>query len=275
MKAIVLLFLLSLTAILQAQPAKKAGGTPVQRDSASIADSIKRVGMVKKDSLKKDSLIKKPLFNLKRNEFNFILQRSFIAGAGGIDSTSISTLGSGTTTFGLGYAFNISKKFALQLQPQLSFFRLSYNQVEGKVFPTVKNTALSKEKHRITYAELPISVQYTLKRDEKKNKATYAELGGYVGLQIGSLYKIAYEETDSIYNISHNIVKKESGIPYTNPLRYGVYGRVGQGFLSLFVNYRISSVFTNTRKVSNGSGGVIDKYNSRIPALEFGISFVL
>lgn len=258
---IFLLLLLSLSAIL----AQKTDSIPPSATTGKGGKSTDSIMVAKTDTVVKK--LKKP-FRFRRNEFHFILQTTFLANAASSakDSIPLFTIGSGSTTLGAGYNFNVSPKFAIHLQPGVTYYKLSYRQLAAKNFPTRIDT-FQTEKHRMTYAEFPIGLIYTFKRNEKKERQFFAELGGFAGIQFKSLYKITYTETFTDGNI-HNMTQKIQFIPNANPIRYGLYGRVGKGLLSVYGSYRLSNVFLTQI-------GQISYPITNIPRLEIGFSMVL
>ncbi len=255
---IFLLLFLSFVAIF----AQKTDSIPTAGKGGKSTDSTL---VVKVDTAIKK--LKKP-FRFRRNEFHFILQTTFLANAASSakDSIPLFTIGSGSTTFGAGYNFNVSPKFAVHLQPGLNYYKLSYRQLPAKNFPSYIDT-FQTEKHRFTYAEFPVGVIYTLKRNEKKERQTFVELGGYVGFRWKAIYKINYTQTFAD-GYTHNITQKIQTIPHSNPIRYGIYGRVGKGLFSIYGSYRLSNVFLT--KV-----GTTEYPVRNIPRLEVGIGMVL
>lgn len=230
----------------------------------TAADSLKRLAT---DTINPKKL-RKP-FRFKRNEFHFLIQTTILANASAsaADSIPLYTVGSGTTTMAAGYNFNLSPKFAVHFQPGISYYKLSYRQIEAKNFPTSIDTFKS-EKHRFNYLTVPLGLTYTIKRNEQKERKTYVELGGFVGYQFRSLYKVTYTETLAD-GYDHSISHRIQTVPYANRFRYGIYTRVGQGFFSLYASYRLSNVFLT--KDSNDNIYPV----RHIPRLEVGLGIAL
>lgn len=236
-------------------------------------DSLKPVSQ--NDSVKKN----KYKFRLKRGELNFIVNRTFIPASGLNDTTPIISIGSGGLFLGAGYNFNINTKVALHLQPGLNFFKIRYRKTDGASFPqysdTTSNPTLSYKRQLMTYVEVPVGVVYTFKRDEKKSRVTYVEGGAFGGFNIANTFRVKYSVADNLTaNGTHNEIKKIKDIPYVNPIRYGVYARVGRGFLSLYAAYRFSNVFyVNRRLIENQTIKLVT--NPKLTGLEIGLGIVL
>lgn len=255
---IYIIFLFSFVGIF----AQKTDSIPLSTKSGKGGKTADSTLVAKTDTAIKK--LKKP-FRFRRNEFHFILQTTFLANAATAakDSVPLFTIGSGSTTLGAGYNFNVSPKFAIHLQPGINYYKLSYRQLAAKNYPSYVDT-FQTEKQRFTYLEMPLGLIYTFKRNEKKERQTFVELGGYAGFMWKSIYKIDYAKVLADgYN--HNISQKIQTIPNANPLRYGMYARVGKGLLSVYGSYRLSNVFFEQTGYAMPN----------IPRLEVGFSMVL
>lgn len=242
--------------------AQKTDSIPVSSKSGKGGISTDSAAVSKVDTAVKK--LRKP-FRFRRNEFHFILQTTFLANASqsSKDSVPLFTIGSGSTTLGAGYNFNVSPKFAIHLQPGINYYKLSYRQLAAKNFPSRIDTFQS-EKHRMTYAEMPIGLIYTFKRNEKKERQTFVEVGGYAGFNFRKIYKINYTTTLAD-GLSHGITQKTDFLSNVNPIRYGLYTRLGKGLLSVYGSYRLSNVFLSSSNFTAPN----------IPRLEIGFSMVL
>lgn len=251
---------------------KKGGGGFVANDS--LLPKKPKPSDAMTDSLPVP--VKKAHF--QRGEFNFIINRAFAGASTMSDSVAISSINSGSLFIGTGYNFNLSKKVALHLQPGLNFFKIRYKNNTNKAFPVYSDTtaSVSYKRQLITYAEVPFGIVYTFKRDEKKSRVSYAELGVFGGIEVSERLRVKYETPDNYSSAgSHNEVKKIRNIGYVNPFRYGVYARVGQGFLSFYTAFRMSNVFFNNRKEFLDIGGALFTPNPKLFGLELGFGIVL
>lgn len=76
---------------------------------------------------------------------------------------------------------------------------------------------------------------------EFKRKSFKIALGGKIGFRIDSKTKVVYEEFDN-----RKKQKQKQNFNFNSP-RYGAYGRVGFGAISLFYYYSLTEVFKNKR----------------------------
>ncbi len=263
---------------------KKGGGisiTPTEapKDSLSLKKGDGSTPTKpKSETAAKDSISPRKEKNpLKRGEVNFIINRAFSGASSMSDSVPISGVNSGSLFVGVGYNFNLNNKFALHIQPGINFFKIRYKNTTNAAFPAYNDTTatLSYKRQMLTYAEVPIGVVYTFKRDEKKSKVTYVEAGVFGGIQVAERLRLKYRVPDN-YSLlgNHTEIKKIRNMGYMNPFRYGVYARVGQGFLSFYAAFRLSNVFFNHRRQI--TDGLIQLYpNPKLFGLEFGFGIVL
>lgn len=250
---------------------------------AAAKQDTSKIGSIKQDSIKTDSTKKKKSkFRLKRSELNFVIIRSFIAASGLNDSTPIVSIGSGGLFLGAGYNFNLNDRLALHLQPGLNFYKLRYKKVDAASFPAYADTAsqptLTYKRQLMTYVELPVGIVYTFKRDEKKSRVSYLEVGVFAGINISNTFKVKYSVSDNTTAAgSHNEIRKARSIPYANPLRYGAYARVGRGFVSLYAGYRFSAIFNESRYIYPIPyvGQKTALTNPKLIGLEIGLGIVL
>ncbi|MBX7242498.1 MAG: hypothetical protein K1X92_12170 [Bacteroidia bacterium] len=259
---------------------------PIPKDSVSKKKGSG--GIVNDSTLKATNPVTPPADTLpvvrkknrfKRGEFNFIINRAFAGASNMSDSVPISSINSGSLFIGGGYNFNINEKFALTVQPGLNFFKIRYKNNSNSEFPVYADTtaSISYKRQMITYAEVPVGVVYTFKRDEKKSRVTYAELGVFGGVEVAERFRVKYRTPDN-YSLlgTHTEIKKIRNMGYMNPARYGVYARVGQGFLSFYTAFRFSNVFFNNRREIDPDTGIKQLYpNPKLFGLELGFGVVL
>ncbi len=251
---------------------KKKGSGGIVKDSALVSN--------KPATSTSDSLpVPRKRTRFKRGEFNFVINRAFSGASSMSDSVPISSINSGSLFIGGGYNFNINEKFALHVQPGLNFFKIRYKNNSNFEFPVYSDTtaSISYKRQMITYAEVPVGVVYTFKRDEKKSRVTYAELGVFGGIEVAERLRLKYRTPDN-YSLlgNHTEIKKIRNMGYMNPVRYGVYARVGQGFLSFYTAFRFSNVFFNNRRIIDEVTGVKQLFpNPKLFGLELGFGIVL
>ncbi len=90
------------------------------------------------------------------------------------------------------------------------------------------------------FFDIPFEFRWYADKDFKRKSFKIA-VGGKVGFRIDSKTKIVYDEYDS-----KKKQKQKQNFNFNSP-RYGVYGRVGFGALSLYYYYSITEVFQNKR----------------------------
>lgn len=122
----------------------------------------------------------------------------------------------------------------------------------SKVFPQSKE--IKKSKLYTNYVDFPLEVRFNSKRKNRK-KGFFVALGGKIGVLFNSHTKVIYREDSQRKKTK---VKEKFGL---NPIRYGVYGKIGVGRLGLFYSHTLSTLFekdkgpdktTDTRPYSIG-----------------------
>ncbi len=83
----------------------------------------------------------------------------------------------------------------------------------------------------INYADLPIEFRFTTKSGRK---AFRVAAGGKIGVRVSSHTKVKFEDGDK---------SKYKDDFYLNPIRYGIYGRMGYGSFNVFAYYGLSELF--------------------------------
>ncbi|WP_339755022.1 hypothetical protein [uncultured Winogradskyella sp.] len=118
---------------------------------------------------------------------------------------------------------------------------------------------LNKAKFRTTNLVFPVHIEFgPSKKIEKKNYFRYSThnklkvgLGGYAGLNIGSMQKLKYKED------GNRIKDKQRGGFEVSEFVYGVSGYVALGDMALYVKYDLNPLFKNqTVDQNNISVGV-------------------
>lgn len=205
--------------------------------------------------------------NRPEQYFDLILVRGSILNPGKIDTAILSSPASGSLFIGSGIRIPVIKKLLhLHLQPGFSWTRLVYEQQLSKRFPN--SSIFDKEKHSLFYGEFPIGLQLTFPRQRTAKTAYMIEGGGYAGYLISGSYITLSENA-----LGQQVRQRIRQLRDTDPLRYGVYGRIGYGKLIVQVNYRLSPFFDPFRTEPDGTDS-----HFRIPEfsqLELGIGIKL
>jgi hypothetical protein len=110
-----------------------------------------------------------------------------------------------------------------------------------------------KAKFRTTNLVIPVHIEFgPSKRIEKKNYFRYSKtkqlkfgLGGYAGLNLGSMQKIKYKED------GNRIKNKQRGGFEVSPFVYGLSGYVGIGEVALYVKYDLNPLFKDQAIAQN------------------------
>lgn len=221
-----------------------------------------------KDSvaIKKDSAsitaTKSPKLNknrIKRMEFNFIINRSFLVGNNNDTLAPINSFSSGNTLIAAAYNFNINAKWALHIQSGISSYKLNFSPSPKKTFPDTLSS-YNKQILRFMGGQVPVGIVYTLKRNKTKDSTRifYVEAGSILGFNLPATYKL--KESLSKYKESLYLTDG------WNPIQIGLYGRLGWKYLAFYGSYRLTNIFgsSNTRTDI-----------PKPPRLEAGISIVL
>jgi hypothetical protein len=98
-------------------------------------------------------------------------------------------------------------------------------------YPSIKKTMLINN-----YIEMPIEFRFDTKPEDISRSLSIA-IGGRVGYLMDAMTKIKYKEDGEVRKLKD---KQNHGM---NPIRYGVYTRLGVGSFSLFGYYNLSPLF--------------------------------
>lgn len=202
--------------------------------------------------------------------FNLIFNRTFQISPTGEESPEapINSFTSGNYFLGASFKTNFNHgSFGFRFQPGIAWQQLTYEQLDAKTFPTapVDSISLDLERHRMTYLEIPIGIFVNITKDEDGDPLFYVEGGAYAGYLLNSAYKTKYQ--NKLGQEVKNVVRE---VPDLEDLRYGLYGRVGYKWLSLYYSYRLSDLFKEFPSRGNTANPI-----PGIPRMEFGISFIL
>ncbi|MEM9984524.1 MAG: outer membrane beta-barrel protein [Bacteroidota bacterium] len=210
--------------------------------------------------------------------FNLLFTRGLMLGATSLDSVPINGLGSGTFQLQAGFKLHLPGNLVgFRLSPGITWTRLAYNQNDLKTFPTIEDSlglSLERERHLITYLELPISVFVNITKDEDGDSELFLEAGGFVGYLLSGNYKRRYPDGNDL-----DVVFTERGLQRLDsewePLQYGVFGRIGYKWAAVYYRFRLTSLldeFTNPLRRPIDS----EAYrNPPFPPMELGISVFL
>ncbi|MEM9936684.1 MAG: outer membrane beta-barrel protein [Bacteroidota bacterium] len=202
--------------------------------------------------------------------FNLIFNRTFQISPTSEESPEapINSLTSGNYFLGASFKTNFNHgSFGFRFQPGIAWQQLTYEQLDAKTFPTapVDSISLDLERHRMTYLEIPIGIFVNITKDEDGDPLFHIEGGAYAGYLLNSAYKTKYQ--NKLGQEVKNVVRE---VPDLEDLRYGLYGRVGYKWLSLYYSYRLSDLFKEFPSRGSTANPI-----PGIPRMEFGILFIL
>jgi hypothetical protein len=210
--------------------------------------------------------------------FQTIFTRGFLLGATSLDSVPLNGVGSGSYSIHGGIKINLARNIVgIRISPGVAWNRLAYSQNDLKTFPTINDSlALTpeRERHLLFYADLPISFYVNLSRDEDGDSKLFLEAGGYVSYLLGASYKRKSPDGNdlTVIYLERNLQRLDEE---WQALRYGVFGRIGYKWASLYFGFRLSPLlddFTNQGRQPNGSAAY---QNPTIPPMELGLSLLL
>lgn len=201
------------------------------------------------------------------NRFDFIIQRSLLLGSA--DSMAVLKNSSGSWFLGLGFKLPIAhNRLGVRVQPGINWLKFNHAQNDtSKSFPNSRND-YSVQRHRLAYVELPVGVYYNITLDEERNPKAFVEAGGFVGYGFDFVLK-----TKETTLRDQGVTTKTNNLPDVEPLRYGLYGRVGYRWLALHVSYRLTDVFEPF--VTDIDGTVTTTPYPIFPSVQFGVTVLL
>jgi hypothetical protein len=137
---------------------------------------------------------------------------------------------------------------------------LSYNGADlAMQSPSELSLSVRKSMLVTNYFEIPVELAYRTKPDDPARSFKIA-FGGRVGYLFDSFTKVKYKEG------SETKKYKDKQDFQLNKLRYGVYGKLGVGNISLFGYYNLSPLFETDK------GPIQDGVTSEINTVTIGIS---
>ena len=99
-----------------------------------------------------------------------------------------------------------------------------------------QSNEIKKSKLSTSYVDIGTEIRFSMNR-ENPQKGFFMALGGKIGILISAHTKVSYMEDGQ----RKKVKTKETF--ELNPIRYGVYGRVGKGKFSLFYYQAFSELF--------------------------------
>lgn len=118
---------------------------------------------------------------------------------------------------------------------------VQYNLVSGSsLFPGIKKSMLVSN-----YLEAPMEFRFDTRPNDRARSFSVA-IGGRIGILASSGLKVKYRED------GENVKFKDKRSYGLNPIRYGVYTRIGIGGFNWFAFYNLSEMF-ETDKGPNGT----------------------
>ena len=192
----------------------------------------------------------------------------------------VNTGNSGSFFLGAGFMLHMFKNnLGIRIAPGVSWSRIAYDpgsdSAQYRQYPDGPRVVtldtvdfnLYREKHNLTYFEVPIGVFWNITKDEDGDSRIFLEAGGYVGYKIGSRYTGKYESTEN----NRAVKIKYTNIPEIQDVRYGLYFRGGYQWIALYLYYRMSDVYD--KQVA--SGDLKGSYYPQIPPFELGLTILL
>jgi hypothetical protein len=203
------------------------------------------------------------------NAYDLILQRSLMLG----DSDELTDIrnSSGNWFLGLGFKLPLIRhRMGFRIQPGIAWTKINYDSVQvAKTFPDLpEGPDYSFQRHRLTYAQLPIGIYYNFTLDEEKRARVFLEAGGYVGYRLSGVLKYGENGVRD-----QSITTKVTNVPDMKNLQYGLYGRLGYRMIAIYGQYRLSSLFTDFK--TDLDGVATSTPNPAFPQFEIGISLLL
>ncbi len=119
----------------------------------------------------------------------------------------------------------------------------SANQVEqyNLLSPTRIYPELATKSMLITnYIEMPIEFRFDTKPEDLGRSLSFA-IGGRIGYLFDALTKVKYDDHGEVVKVKY---KRNHGV---NPLRYGVYSRIGFGNVGLFGFVNLNELFEENK----------------------------
>lgn len=246
--------------------------------SSSLAQTDSILTMPKVDSIQEAPIEPENLPTDNAKRFQLLLTRGFMLGATSLDSVPLNSFGSGSYSIHGGISVNLVRNvLKMRISPGVSWTRLAYNQNDLKTYPTIPDSLgfnLERERHLLFYVDLPISFFVNLSKDEDGDSKLFLEGGGYVSYLLGANYKRRYPDGNglTVIYLERDLQRLDSE---WEALRYGIFGRIGYKWASLYYGLRLSPLLddlTNEGRQPNGSSAYA---NPMIPPMEIGISIFL
>ena len=136
---------------------------------------------------------------------------------------------------GVGFAFN---RYRLEDDTRLWYL----NNDDGIADPGVYIDTVStynRSKFGVNYLDIPLELRFYFNPDDK-NKGLRLTAGVKVGLRLGGVSKVRYDQSDE----TKNLILRES-FNFTQ-FRYGAYGRIGFQGIALFYYHSLTELFEDT-----------------------------
>jgi|GEM_PF-2489294 len=204
----------------------------------------------------------------QKRVLGIVFNRGFVMQGSKDASTPISGGRSGTSFLGFNYNVELGDRFGFRIQPGFSWVKYSYQQVDTKTFPSTLDT-LDYEKHRLSFAEVPIGVYLNLTLSDDNKPQLFVEGGGFIGYMTGAILKTKGQI--DVGELDQTIINKVRDTKDFERLRYGVYGKLGYKWIAIHFTYRLSDVFTEFATDVDGNNTTVR--NPTIPPMEIGVSF--
>lgn len=228
------------------------------------------------ENINSDAAVQSP--DDRPRNFSLVFNRGLMIANSSPDSVPLNGNSSGTYSIGGGIKINLVKNVVrLRMTPSIAWTHFNYDQTNLKTFPTVGDSLpfdLTLEKHTLVFGELPVGLIFNLTTDEDGDPRFFVEAGGYIGYLLAANYKTRYKDDDGL-----RVKEKRRDLNNLDSeleqLRYGLYGRVGYKWASLYFSFRLSDVFDEFTNPALRPIASEQYKNPIIPPMELGITIFL
>jgi hypothetical protein len=211
----------------------------------------------------------------RMRSFSLVFNRGLMITGGRRDSVPINGSSSGSYFIGGGIKFAlIGKTLGLRATPGIQLWQINYDQTSRKTFPTVPDSLpfqLTREKHVLTLPTLALSLYLNLTHDEDGDSRIFAEAGGYVGYATGIRYHQGYVD-GNLQRVDIRVRDLENIPDEFKRLHYGLFGRFGFKWASLYYGMRLTDIFDEFTNPDRLPRQVAGYRNPPIPPMELGMS---
>ncbi|WNJ16746.1 outer membrane beta-barrel protein [Pontibacter sp. G13] len=204
--------------------------------------------------------------------FSLVFNQGFMLSGSQPDSVPVSGAGSGSTFIGAGVRIPLGENIVgIRLTPGAKWTTISYLQNNLKTFPTINDSlefTPSQEKHSLFLGSLEGGFYFNISRDEDHDPKFFVEAGGYVDYLFSASLKTKFTNAEGL-RVKEKVRDLAQLDGEFNRFQYGIYGRVGYKWASLYLNYRLVEIFDD---FSQRAGAPEGYRNPPMPPLQIGLS---